>query len=127
LSAGGLVDERDRSACPDAQLAGHLHWLACRVDNATANEQITVVLVEKSATTKVRHGENGGRSLSHINVARAFAVSDIPAGGAGQVELTIPADLTANESSLVAMVQDRRTLRVSGASQIAIKQIAIKK
>ena len=45
---------------------------------ANVNEKMVLFLVQMQATTKVGNGENGGRTLSHINIVREFV--QVPKG-----------------------------------------------
>ncbi|HEY8997762.1 MAG TPA: DUF1223 domain-containing protein [Edaphobacter sp.] len=72
------------------------------------NGDLYAVLVQPSATTQVRGGENGGRKLEHVSIARAFsrigrsqdlAKSPIP------FSLTAPPDTDPSSLRLVVFAQ----------------------
>jgi hypothetical protein len=63
---------------------------------------VNVAIVERSATTQVRAGENAGRTLRHVDVVRAFASRPAPAG---TVTLDLPASLRREDAEIVAFVQ----------------------
>ena len=104
-----------------------LQSLLVRGDRVTAKYELSatpaaanlvVALVERGLSTRVERGENGGRTLRHENVVRSFRV--VPLKGAdaarGDVELTLPHGVDATKASLIAFVQDGRTMAVAGAA-----------
>jgi hypothetical protein len=68
-----------------------------------AGSTLVVALVEKTAVTQVRAGENAGKTLRHVDVVRAFATA--PAAASGHVALTVPASLRREDGMVVAFVQ----------------------
>lgn len=68
-----------------------------------AGSTLVVALVEKTAVTQVRAGENAGRTLRHVDVVRAFATA--PAAATGHVSLAVPAALRREDAAIVAFVQ----------------------
>ena len=73
-----------------------------QVAGAGRRDRLAVALVERHLDVKVRRGENGGRTLHHDNVVRAFTTAD-PA--AGTVRLPIPEGLIPNNAAVIAYVQ----------------------
>lgn len=73
-----------------------------RVDGAPGGALVRVVVAERAIVSRVRAGENAGKTLHHENVARAFAsrpVSD------GEATLAIPSDVVRANAHVVAWVQ----------------------
>ena len=78
---------------------------------APAGSRLTVAVVQRSATTKVRAGENAGRTLHHANVVRAFA--ELPlTGPSGSTTITVRPPLAREDGEVIAYVQ-----RASGGSR----------
>jgi hypothetical protein len=88
-----------------------------RIGGASAGSVVNVALVEKGLSVPVRRGENGGRTLMHENVVRAFGVAKPDAEGRGGVRLEIPAGVDLEKSRVIGYVQDGRTLRITGATE----------
>jgi hypothetical protein len=65
---------------------------------------LNVAVVERSAATSVRAGENAGRTLHHANVVRAFVATPFRAP-AGSVVLQVPPSLPRDGAELIAYVQ----------------------
>jgi hypothetical protein len=55
---------------------GKVHW-HYDVKNAAAKSSLIVALVQRSATTDVKAGENSGRTLSHVQIVRNFSATAI--------------------------------------------------
>jgi hypothetical protein len=76
---------------------------------------VWVALVEASATSRVMHGENGGRTLQHVGVVRAMQhLKD------GTGRLIIDPSWGAKGLRVVAFAQDKHSLRIVGAAQAAL-------
>ncbi|MEM8945809.1 MAG: DUF1223 domain-containing protein [Planctomycetota bacterium] len=83
-------------------------------DSAPA-EKLNIALVQNSASNEVPRGENSGRSLAHVHVVRVFRTIDLQKP-TGVLDLDLPEGLSAEASSVVAYVQDQRSLRITGAA-----------
>jgi hypothetical protein len=74
-----------------------------------------VALADNRAESQVARGENAGRSLAHVGVARILkqvGTIDLGAATARDVILAIRPGAGANGSRLVAFIQDSKTWRV---------------
>jgi hypothetical protein len=71
---------------------------------APAGSVLNVVVVERSASTSVRAGENAGRTLQHANVVRSFVMLTM-SSSTGSVGVQLPASLPRDGSELIAYVQ----------------------
>jgi len=84
------------------------------------NAVLNIALVQLHAVTNVKSGENGGRTLKHVNIVREFKT--VAANDAtSSISFTIPAGLTAADCKLIAFVQDSRTFKTSGAAQLMLE------
>jgi hypothetical protein len=117
-----LADALDRSS--DARLAltslptdnGQL-TVKYATTNVPAGSVLNLVLVQRSATSEVRHGENGGRTLHHVNIARS--IDTVQLGDlAGQLSIRLPTDLQPKDAIVIGYIQDPRSLRVLAAQAV---------
>lgn len=92
-----------------------------RVDGVAPDLRLTLVVVDKQATTDVGRGENSGRTLTHVNAARTFRVVKLSNRSTGEVDLTLPDDLKPAEALLVGFAQDAKSMQVLGATQVSLK------
>jgi hypothetical protein len=98
---------------------GKLHW-HYEVKDAAANSSLIVALVQRSATTDVKAGENNGRTLSHVQIVRNFSSIAIGMGASGAGSLAIPKGLATGDEELIAFVQhdDNGQIVAAGAASI---------
>ncbi len=88
--------------------------------SAPASAADPVVVVENGLVTRVQRGENGGRTLHHDCVVRAFDSGEL-IDGAMTVRLEVPSDLVTSRSRVIALLQDADTLRVLGAATARLR------
>jgi hypothetical protein len=104
--------DRGLDQTPAAQLTigdvrldqGKVYW-HYDVKNAAANSSLIVALVQRSATTDVKAGENSGRTLSHVQIVRNLSSTEVGMGAGGTGSLQLPQGLTAGNEELIAFVQ----------------------
>lgn len=88
---------------------------------APAGSVLNLAAAERGLVTKVRRGENAGKTLRHENVVRAFGIAAIPAGGKGHLKIDLPAGAAPANVTVVAYVQTRETMAVIGAAAQPLK------
>ena len=84
------------------------------------NTLLMLALVQKHAETKVKAGENAGRTLAHINIVRklqTIPLGDIPDGA---VMLKLPQTVTGDDWEIIGFIQNNRT----GAGTAAARAVA---
>ncbi len=77
---------------------------------------LNLALVQPHASTQVKAGENGGKTLSHVNVVRELKV--IEAKGAGELSIEIPKELLNTSFQLIPYIQSNKNYKVLGAEQV---------
>lgn len=80
------------------------------------NAVLHVALISKSTETTISRGENAGRKLAHSNVVRNLQT--VPATESGRVTLAVPEDFDRTQGAVIAYVQARQGLAVTGASKL---------
>ena len=88
-----------------------------QVSGATASRVLNVAVIRTPAANDIPKGENAGRTLSHVNVVRAFKTVPLE-GQTGSVTLQLPADVDRSSAEVVAYVQHTETRAISGAASI---------
>lgn len=83
----------------------------------TGAYRLNAALVQKETQTAVKNGENGGRTLTNVNVVRDFKTLDIP-GTAGHLSLTVPTGLRADQTAVLLYVQRTDTGQIVGAVRL---------
>ncbi|MEM8865084.1 MAG: DUF1223 domain-containing protein, partial [Planctomycetota bacterium] len=88
------------------------------VAGAQRSDELVVCLVADAPATFVPRGENRGEQLAHVGVVRTLRREPL-SDSVGEVTLDWPANQSPGEAptSIVAFVQNRQTLSISGASR----------
>ncbi|GAC1449360.1 MAG: hypothetical protein NVSMB7_11380 [Chitinophagaceae bacterium] len=86
---------------------------------STDNKSILhIVLVQLQAESAVKRGENKGKLLHHIDVVRNFkTVTD----NTGSISIGLPPGLLPGDCKIVAFVQNRNDLHITGAKECSIR------
>jgi hypothetical protein len=79
------------------------------------NAQLVLALVEKSAKSKVKAGENSGRDLSHVQIVRQLLRSEL--NGTESISMKLPGDFTAKGWELIGFVQQKNG-HITAASRL---------
>jgi len=85
-----------------------------------SNDVLNIILVQLHTQTDVKKGENSGRQLHHINIARDLktisAVND-----RGNIYLSIPDGLAAKDCQVIAYLQNKQSLEITGAVGVVVE------
>jgi hypothetical protein len=83
------------------------------------------VLVDNTASTDVRGGENKGRHLEHVSVVRSFQrIGKLEKIGSGPLlfQINVPSGTTVADMSLIVFAQDPDQGLIRGAISASVKQ-----
>ncbi len=97
---------------------GRLDW-QCRAEGLGAHAHVSVVvaLVERSAVTAVKAGENSGKTLSHVQIVRQFGMGSLDGNGNGAGKLDWPAGIGPGEGEVIAFLQDQDNGKIIAATK----------
>ena len=98
-------------------------------NNITASYKITnagklllnIALVQLKATSNVKRGENSGHQLNHINVVRDLKTISIDKDANASVDFKIPQVLLSKDLKIIAFIQDKNSLKITGATEATIQ------
>jgi hypothetical protein len=79
---------------------------------------LVVALVQRSAVTNVKAGENGGKTLSHVQIVRGMTVIDTDAKGSGNGRMDWPGGVKPGDLEVIAFLQDKGSGEIIAASRI---------
>jgi len=129
----GSDEPRLRSSITERSTVDHLDLQVKRTGAATLSISYTLshpepvflhlALVQPQATTVVKRGENGGRTLHHVNVVRDFKTTE-PQGATGSAEITIPADLQSTACDVILFAQQKKSDRITAAQRATVPLFA---
>lgn len=77
---------------------------------------LNTVLALPESTTKVKRGENEGRTLRHVNIVSSLQVGAVK--GSGKLTINVPAELQGHSFKLIAYAQDKNSFKVVGAQEV---------
>lgn len=80
--------------------------------------RLVLALVQPSASSSVKAGENAGRALQHVQVVRSLAYA--APGGPAATALRLPADFEQHGWELIGFVQDRKTGAIEDAARVQL-------
>jgi hypothetical protein len=80
------------------------------------NTNLLIALVQKTAQTTVKRGENAGRTLSHAQVVQVLH-SQALKSAAGNATVTLPDEFNAGNWEVIGFVQHKRTGEIVAASK----------
>ena len=89
-----------------------------KISGAHDNEQLNIALIQLMATTQVKRGENHDRELQHINIVRELKTINATDGS---MAFTLPPDLSAKDIKIIAFIQNKNNLSISGAAEAKIE------
>ncbi len=85
----------------------------------STHDQLILLLIQKTATTNVKRGENGGRVLHHINIVRQMSLVPIPLKEE-ILNFNLPSDLKKENTFIAAFIQDKKTGGITGLTTAEI-------
>ncbi len=65
-----------------------------------------LTLIQKYGQSKVRAGENSGRTLDHVQIVRKLAIQNLRLGK-GKVNLALPKDYNSSKWELIGLIQNK--------------------
>lgn len=89
------------------------------VSNAGGSD-LYIALVQSEAITNVKRGENRNRKLAHINIVRELKAIAVNRNANGVADFKIPQGLTSKDIKLIAFMQDRKSLHITGAAKAVV-------
>jgi len=98
---------------------GKVAW-RYRIGNAGHHSQLLVAIVQKSASSQVKAGENSGRMLSHVQLVRQLQTAKVDAGGSGTGYLPLPAGVKTADEEIIAFVQDSDNGHIVAATRAVL-------
>ena len=82
-----------------------------------ANRSLLLALVERSAQSKVKAGENRGLNLSHVQIIRQLDKVILTNGSNGSQSINLPKDFNPQKWEIIALVQNTQTGEIIGATK----------
>ncbi|HEY4325990.1 MAG TPA: DUF1223 domain-containing protein [Mucilaginibacter sp.] len=85
-------------------------------EGADKNTALFIAVLQKNAQTKVERGENGGRTLSHVQIVRKLQKASL-SGNSGEVKVALPKGFDAQNWEIVGFLQNTSNGNITGATK----------
>ncbi|MCF0063804.1 DUF1223 domain-containing protein [Dyadobacter chenwenxiniae] len=86
--------------------------------SGSKNVELMIAAVQKNAERQIKRGENGGRTLRHVQIVRRLQSFKLEKPANGQVNITLPKDFTAAEWEVIGFLQDKVTGEIHAADKV---------
>jgi hypothetical protein len=83
---------------------------------------LVLALIQKNAQTSVKAGENGGRTLSHVQIVRKLQVLNLAGHLNGTASFNLPQNFKPEEWEITTLVQETNGGTITGAGKIAFNK-----
>jgi hypothetical protein len=87
----------------------------------TVNKELVIVIVQKYAQTDVKHGENGGHILSHVNIVRSL--TNISLKENCNITVKLPQGYNSNAWEAIGFIQNISTGQILSAQKVLTSNI----
>lgn len=119
-----ITDQMDRPANSSLMLAYELNNKRLRVSysNGTRDREseLVLALVQQSAVSSIKGGENYGRALSHVQIVRQLA--HLSMEGKKTATFILPSDFDKVGWELIGFVQNEKNGHITDATRISFNQ-----
>jgi len=98
----------DQTTAATLTLQGNIQGDKLNVEYNTTDEknaELVLALVQKSAESNVRAGENAGRKLSHVQIVRQLVYQDV--NDKKKITINLPKDFNQNSWEVIGFVQHK--------------------
>ncbi|WP_159467032.1 thioredoxin family protein [Dyadobacter sp. 3J3] len=92
------------------------------IDGDLSNASLVLALVQKTAESKVRAGENAGRILSHVQIARRIQNIVINEKNTGKAFINVPDNLKNIDLEVIGFLQNTENGKITAANRAALIQ-----
>jgi hypothetical protein len=100
---------------------GRVDW-RYQMEGAGNNLSLLVAIVQRSATTAVKAGENNGRTLSHVQIVRNIASLTVKGNDSGAGSAPLPQNISPHDVELIAFLQNNDNGRIVAATSAVLQQ-----
>ncbi len=91
--------------------------LKYHTEGAENNDVLLLALIEKNATTKVERGENGGRTLAHVQIVSQLKSISLKNANSGTENIALPHGFDPQKYELIGFVQNTSNGEITGATK----------
>lgn len=89
------------------------------------NSELVLALIQKSAQSSVKAGENSGRNLSHVQIVRQLIRSDL--NNKKDITMKLPVDFKEKGWELIGFIQHKTDGHIINAARFDFEDVALRK
>lgn len=93
------------------------------IEGPDKNTALLVAVLQKAAQTKVGGGENGGRTLSHVQIVRKIQQIAL-SGNNGTSSITLPAGYDPKNYEIIGFLQNTLNGAITGAARVTNSEVS---
>jgi hypothetical protein len=82
------------------------------------NVDLMIAVIQKNAIRQIKRGENGGRTLRHVQIVRKLESFKLSNTGIGEVSISLPGEFSLSEWEVIGFLQDRKTGEIFAAGRV---------
>lgn len=116
INAGLEKNAKTELSLNNVKVEGDEAIIQYKADGAPNNSDLLIALIEKNATTKVQRGENGGRTLSHVQIVTQLK-STLLKNSKGTENIALPHGFDPQKWELIGFVQNTSNGEITGAAK----------
>jgi len=94
------------------------------INGAFKNNRLLVAIVQKSAKSNVKRGENAHRILSHFQIVQRLQTVDLKSGK-GNTTIALPKNFNAQDFEVIGFVQNANNGIILGAEKANLQTLSI--
>jgi len=103
----------------------HQVELQFQAREVTGSTSLVLAIVQKAAITQVRAGENGGLTLSHVQIVRNVETVELEGKKSGSSNIALPEDLNIHELELIAFLQNNSNGEITAAAKSVLPTASV--
>jgi hypothetical protein len=101
----------------DIENTGSQVKLHYKAEGNGGNSMLLLALVQRSAQTKVKAGENNGHTLSHVQIVRQLQSVALSNDKSGVESITLPVGFNARGYEIIGLIQNTQTGEIVAATK----------
>lgn len=121
IAAGLARKVSSKIVLENVKLTGEQVSVNYQITSPMGNSSLILALVQKTAESKVRSGENAGPTLSHVQITRAIQTVNLNGKASGMGQISLPAGVKMEGFELIALLQNNQSGEIIAANKSVLE------
>jgi hypothetical protein len=117
ITAGLEKPAKAELSLNNVKVVGDKATVQYNAEGIANNSALLIALVEKNAVSKVKGGENGGRTLAHVQIVTQLKSIALKSNANGTESIALPHGFDPQKFELIAFVQNTSNGEITGATK----------